>query len=234
MIAEMRPLTKGRCVPLSATPLNQAQADFQVAMPRITRHARCFFRHVDCQHHRTECISEVLGLCWKWWLHLVQRGKDPRQFVSVIADFAVRAVRAGRRVCGQLKAKDVMNERTQRRCGFKVESLPISTRTCQEDRCSVVGGQRRQDEYEERLRDNTRTPPDEQAMFRLDFAAWLKSLTSRERKIVRAMARNERTQDLSQQFGVSPSRISQLRRDFALSWRDFCDEARPGQARATA
>ena len=53
-----------------------------------------------------------------------------------------------------------------------------------------------------------------------------------ERKIVRAMARNERTHDLSQQFGVSPGRISQLRRDFALSWQDFCAE--PGQTRATA
>jgi FixJ family two-component response regulator len=77
-------------------------------------------------------------------------------------------------------------------------------------------------------------PPDEQAMFRLDFAAWLNSLTTRERQIVRAMARNERTRDLSQQFGVSPSRISQLRRDFALSWQDFCADAEPGQAKATA
>jgi hypothetical protein len=62
----------------------------------------------------------------------------------------------------------VLSERAQQRHGFRVERLPISTRTCHEELHGVTG-QRHLDAYEERLRDNTRTPPDEQAAFRLDF-----------------------------------------------------------------
>ena len=212
----------------------ELQAAFLSLRPRILTHAQFIFRDVDCEDHKADCISETIALAWKWFLRLVEKGKDPRGFASVLSGYAARAVKNGRRLCGQLRAKDVMNPVAQRRHGFRLETLPFSTRTCQEDRYGVAGGQRRQDEFEERLCDNTRTPPDEQAMFRLDFVAWLNSLTARERQIVRAMARNERTRDLSQQFGVSPSRISQLRRDFALGWQDFCADAGLEKARATA
>jgi DNA-directed RNA polymerase specialized sigma subunit len=59
-------------------------------------------------------------------------------------------------------------------------------------------------------------------MFRLDFAAWLRSLTARERQIIRAMLRNERTQDLAQRFHLSQARISQLRREFHQDWERYC------------
>ena len=74
---------------------------------------------------------------------------------------------------------------------------------------------------EERLADNTRTPPPEQAAFRIDFPEWLKTLSRRDRKIIRAMAMNERTKDLSRQFEVSAGRISQMRRDFKVGWDRF-------------
>src|SRR3712207_8597702 len=53
------------------------------------------------------------------------------------------------------------------------------------------------DAWEERLQDNTRTPPDEQAMFRVDFAAWLASLTGRERRMVRLMAGDRKSTRLN-------------------------------------
>jgi hypothetical protein len=43
--------------------------------------------------------------------------------------------------------------------------------------------------------------------------------------MIRAMARNERTLDLSKQFDLSPSRISQLRREFQIDWKRFISEA---------
>ena len=42
--------------------------------------------------------------------------------------------------------------------------------------------------------------------------------------MVRAMARGERTLDLSKQFELSPSRISQLRREFQEGWERFTGE----------
>ena len=78
---------------------------------------------------------------------------------------------------------------------------------------------------EERLKANTITPVPDQAAFRIDFKEWLRTLSSRERKIVRAMLRDERTLDLSRQFDLSPGRISQMRKEFAESWTEYCDEA---------
>jgi hypothetical protein len=81
------------------------------------------------------------------------------------------------------------------------------------------------DAFEERLCDNTITPVLDQVQFRLDFPAWLESLTPRERRMIRAMIRNERTLDLGKAFEVSPSRISQMRREFHDGWTRFIDEA---------
>jgi DNA-directed RNA polymerase sigma subunit (sigma70/sigma32) len=66
-------------------------------------------------------------------------------------------------------------------------------------------------------------------IFRLDFKDWLRSLTPRERRIIRAMARNERTKDLSRQFEVSPGRISQMRREFKEGWERFGEGATAGR-----
>jgi hypothetical protein len=170
----------------------------------------------------------MVAVCWKWYVRATEQGKDVSQFVSALATYAARAVHSGRRLAGMERAKDVMNRATQRRRGFKVEPLPASTRTTHEELYGAARGQRLRDAFEERLRDNTATPPDEQAMFRIDFADWLGTLTGRQRHLIRAMARNERSKDLSRQFELSPSRISQLRREFHEDYRRFLGDLADG------
>jgi len=196
------------------------QYRFLTIQPRIERHARIYFRDLKCQHRKAEYIAETVGLAWKWFVELAQRGKDATEFASTLATFAARHVRSGRRVCGQLPAKDVLSEAAQQRHGFAAESLPLSTRTCH-DELNGISGQRHLDAFEERLRDNTRTPPDAQAAFRIDFSAWLLPLTAPQRHIIKAMGQNERTKDLAQRFEVSPARISQMRREFHEDWNRF-------------
>lgn len=116
----------------------------------------------------------------------------------------------------------MLSRLAQQRHGFDVESLPHSTASAHENLFGEVHGQRLQDEYEERLRDNTRTPPDEQAAFRIDFPSWLRTRTARDRQLIAAMARNERTKDLGRQFGLSAGRVSQLRRHYQEDWEHFC------------
>ena len=120
----------------------------------------------------------------------------------------------------------MLNPATQRRHGFSVEPLPTSTLTSHERLYSEVNGQRQLDAYEERLRDNTITPVPDQVIFRIDWPAWLRTLTGRERRMIRAMGLGERTLDLSRQFEVCPARISQKRREFHDGWHRFC--ADPG------
>jgi hypothetical protein len=191
--------------------LDQVQADFLAAMPRIVRHARCYFRHVRCRHRKADCISEVVSLCWKWWLRLVERGKDPSKFVSVLATFAARAVRSGRRLCGQLKAKDAMSEVAQQRHGFTVGKLPdYSTLNT--------------NPLAEALADNTISPVPDQVVFRCDFPSWRRSHSRRNRRIIDDMLMGERTLDLARKHRLSPARVSQLRRELHDDWELFTDE----------
>lgn len=206
---------------------NSLHTTFLGLVPRIENHARIYFAYIRCADGREDKVAETVALAWRWYVRLARRGKDVTQFTMAFIFLVARAVKSGRRLCGQERAKDVMNPFTQRRHGFAVESLPLSTRMPFE---RVYGGgnsQRKQNVIEERLHDNTVTPPPDQAAFRIDFPAWLESLTSRERRMIRAMMLNERTSDLAKKFEVSPARISQLRRQFHDDWHRFvgdCEE----------
>jgi hypothetical protein len=163
----------------------------------------------------------VVALCWKWFVRLVEKGKDPLTFPTTLAAYAARAVRSGRRLTGQERSKDPLSPLAQRRHGFRVEPLLASIRLPFEE---VRAGFSRQapDAFEERLRDNAVTPPPDAAAFRIDFPDWLRTRTDRDRRLIEGLMRDERTLDLADKHGLSPSRISQLRRQFLEDWRHFC------------
>jgi hypothetical protein len=190
--------------------LDDLHSTFLQILPRIELHGRVYFRHKDADA-REELTAEMIGLCWKWFVRLIERGKDPTAFVSALATFAARAVNSGRRVCGQERSKDVLSPAAQRRHGFVVERLP--------DYSTLAGTS-----LEEALVENTATPVPEQVSFRLDFPQWRLTRCYRDRVMIDRMLLGERTLDLSRQFGVSPARVSQLRREFHTDWRQFCGE----------
>jgi hypothetical protein len=66
--------------------------------------------------------------------------KDPCAFTAVLASFAARAVRSGRRLVGMEKARDVLSPVTLQKHGFAVQSLPSSTRASYEQSGSTAGG----------------------------------------------------------------------------------------------
>jgi hypothetical protein len=201
----------------------ELHARYVALLPKIKNHAQIVFRHIPCCHRREDAVQEVCCLGWKWFKRLCERGKDAEDFPMAFAELLARAVKSGRRLVGMNKAKDPMNPLTQKRAGFTVEPLPISSRTSLDHIYADPHGQQSHDTFEERLQDNTLTPIPDQVQFRIDFPAWLKTLTGRERRIIKAMARNERTKDISQEFEVSPGRISQYRQEFHKDWNRFCD-----------
>jgi hypothetical protein len=145
-------------VPSADDPLG---ARFLVLLPRIELHARIYFRFLKSDH-KEEAVAETVALAWHWYLRLTERGKDATQFVSALASYAARAVLSGRRLCGQLPARDVLSEVAQRRHGFSVQALPQSTRHPFEEIYTSVQGQRHIDAMDEMLRDNSITPPPDQ------------------------------------------------------------------------
>jgi hypothetical protein len=80
------------------------------------------------------------------------------------------------------------------------------------------------------LRDNTITPVPDQVSFRLDFPAWLKKRSERDRLVVQDLMAGERTTDLAGKYGLTAGRISQLRRDFLEDWRRFTGDSDGPQA----
>ena len=197
---------------------------FLKILPKIQLHGRIFFRHIKCRQTRDEAIAEMVALAWKWFVRLTNRGKDVSNFPVTFCRFAGFAVKSGRRLCGQEKPKDVMSPVAQKLKGFRVESLPISSRTSHENLYASVQGQRELDAFEERLQSNTTTPVDEQAAFRIDFPEWMKTWSERDKRIIRDMISGERTFDLSRKYGCSPGRISQKREQYHKDWDRFCDE----------
>jgi hypothetical protein len=204
------------------SPVDSLGARFLMMLPRVELHARIYFRFLP-HDRKEEAVAETVALAWRWFLRLVERGKDATQFVSALASFAARAVLSGRRLCGQLPARDVLSEVAQRRHGFTVQALPQSTRHPFDEVYMSVHGQRHIDALEDMLRDNTVTPPPDQAAFRIDFSAWRSTRTERDRRLMADLMLGERTSHVSRKYGITAGRVSQLRRDFHDDWVRFCD-----------
>lgn len=191
------------------------QTAFLALVPRIETHARIYFRHVRCLDKRADLVADTVALAWTWYRRLVERGKDVAHFKMAFIFLVTRAVKSGRRLTGQEKAKDVLSPSAQKRHGFAVATLPSH---------STLNGT----PVEEALRDNTRSEVPDQVCFRIDFADWLASLTDRDRRIVMDMAVGERTRHLAHKYGVSPGRVSQKRREFQQDWTAFCGDSAAG------
>jgi hypothetical protein len=186
-------------------------AAFLTILPRIETHATVVFRHVRCPHRLADCVQETVSLAWKWFVRLANKGKDAREFPSALATYAAKAVKSGRRVCGQEKARDALSPLAQQRRSFAVASLP---------RRSTLSG----NPLSEALADNTRSPVPDQVHFRIDFPEWLVRLGDRKRRIAEDMAMGHRTQDLATMHKITQARISQLRREFHDGWTRFCGD----------
>jgi hypothetical protein len=192
--------------------LDALQAAFLTSvLPKVLSHGRVYFRHLRCPHQKADAVAEMVALAWAWHLRLAERGKDSTLFPTALASYAARAVRSGRRACGQESGRDALSPSAQRRHGFLVSALP---------EVSALSD----NPLAEALHDNTQTPPDEQCAFRIDFPAWRAGRTERDRRLLDDLMLGEPTSYVAGKYGLSPGRVSQLRREFLTDWRRFISE----------
>jgi hypothetical protein len=202
-------------IPFSSSALAHLQATFlAIVLPRVLSHSRVCFRGIKCPSRREDAIQEMIGLAWTWHLRLAEKGTDATAFPTALASYAARAVRSGSRVAGQERANDVLSPVAQQRRHFFVGKLPDFETLTDHPVC-------------EALLDNTKSPPDETVCFKLDFMAWLASLTERDRGIVEALMIGERALDVANKYRMSAARISQKRREFRQDWCTFLGEDVP-------
>ena len=144
-------------------------------------------------------IAPGSGLCSK--------AKQAVAFPTPLAQFAIRQVRAGRRVGSRLNSLDILSGNARRTRGLIVESL---------DQRDPQSGT-----LNHLLIEDRHAGPAETAAARMDVRAWLGTLSRQQRRIAKALALGETTNVVARKFGVSPARISQLRSWFRQHWERF-------------
>jgi hypothetical protein len=205
---------------MTVVPQNSSnwQHAFLSVLPSVEAHARIRFRTLRAER-RDDAIQEAIAAACVNFQRLAARGRLDVAHPSSIADFAVRHVRIGRHIGGkQDAAQDVLSPIAHDRHGVRVHSYHCN-------RCGDGTDGWRQVAIAERKA----SIPDT-AAFRIDFAEWLRTLTRRDRKVIAAFVRGERTWTVAERFNVTAGRVSQLRRKFEHLWRVFQGEPVCGAA----
>ena len=200
---------------------------FLPLLPVVEQHAGVVFRALPpC--HREEAVAEAVAAAFAAYARLKARGKDPvREFPSKMALFAALHVKADRHVGGRCSSKDVLSFKARHKHGFRVEPLPVCTRRSPHDLYGTVRGQRELDALEEQLRDDVQTPVADQAAFRVDFPAFLATLSPRDREMVHFLALGNSGKEAARKFNVSPGRVTQLRKRWCQEWHTMHGEESP-------
>ena len=188
-------------------------------LPIIQQCASIAFRHLKAEA-REEAIQDVTANALVAFVRLVELGKADVAFPTVLARYGVSQFRSGRRVGTRLNVRDISSEYCQRRKGVFVQRL---------DRYYVKDG-----EWREIVVEDKRATPADIAATRIDFAAWLETLSKRQRKIAETLAMGETTSHTARIFRISAGRVSQIRRQLFDRWQAFQGEPLSSPAVATA
>ena len=191
---------------LSAEKTELVRSRFLAMLPQIRRQAEVAFRYLRAEA-REESVAEAIALAYRAWVDLVDQGREQIARPTPLAKFAVRRVRAGRRLGCRLSVRDVLSEYAHRTHGFTVERM---------DRADDPSGA-----WHQVLLEDRRTGPAETAAARLDLAAWLRTLSTRNRQIAKALGLGNSTGAVARQFGLSAGRVSQLRLWLRQEWEQF-------------
>ena len=178
-------------------------------MPDIRRQLRCAFRSLSAER-REEAVQEALANALVAYRRLVERGRADLAYATPLASYAVKQVASGRRVASPLNRYDILSVYAQRKLGFAVARLHQADAA--------------ENTWKEVLVADRRATPAELAASRIDFAAWWRRLPRRNRRIAAALAAGATTSEAARAFRLTAGRISQLRREFEASWRQFLGE----------
>jgi hypothetical protein len=184
------------------------QAGFLTMLPTIRQQLRFAFRDLTTEE-REEAVAETTASAAIVYARLFQLGKTDVAYPSALARFAAAQYRSGRRVGNRLNVNDVMSRYAQRRRGIHVERL---------DKFDLEQG------WKEVFVEDRSCTPAELAASRIDFDDWLRGLSAKRRRIAATLAAGESTIGAARKFGLSPGRISQLRRELDEDWRAFHGE----------
>ncbi|MAT69433.1 MAG: hypothetical protein CMJ58_07890 [Planctomycetaceae bacterium] len=183
------------------------QAGFLELLPEIQRRVETKLFSVALSE-RDEARQAILVFAMIAYASLAARGRTALAYPGPLVAYGLQQYQAGRLTGGRMNSLDVGSTRWRRVTGRLTETLGKLGETVA-------------------IRDLRSATPAEQAALRLDFAAWLQTLTDRDRRAVNDLARGEETRAVARRLGVTAGRVSQLRRELHRSWMKFRNELAP-------
>jgi len=177
------------------------QSVFLVMLPTIRRCGMYAFRRVRGQEQQ-DAVQETIANAYVAFVRLVEQDRTDRVYPTALARFAVAKVRADRKVGTKQNTRDVLSRVAQRKRRFKVARMGHVAR--------------HQRPWEEVLVADRRTSVPDQAAFRIDFPNWLRQLSSRGRQVAQLLMVGNSTHETARTAGISPARVSQLRRELQI------------------
>jgi hypothetical protein len=188
------------------------QARFVAMLPEIERLSRIAFRDLSAEA-RADAVEDAVVHCLFAFVRLFERNRAEAATASSLARYAALQIRRGRITGCRLNSKEPLSRYAQFGRGFRVEQLHHSDANDSSWINDVV--------------DIPHTSVADQVAIKLDFVAWLNSLCSRTRSIAVGLAQGFSTSEIADKFGVTPGRVSQLRRELQNGWCQFQGEPEP-------
>ena len=158
---------------------------FLAMLPTIIGQARFAFSRLPSSTQE-EAVQEVVAQRHGRFRQAGRAGSGGHRIPTVLARFGIAQYRSGRRVGSQMNGNDLTSEYAQHKKGFTVSRLDHQDRE--------TGA------WKEAVIEDRRTPVPDQVAFRLDFPAWLKTHSRRNRRIAEQLAMGETTQAVARRF----------------------------------
>jgi hypothetical protein len=89
-------------------PTHETQGCLLKHSPRINAHATFAFRRAKCRRARANLEAETVALAWREFSRLIERDREPEQFVTTLALRCVQAAKSGRGVAGGFRKREIM------------------------------------------------------------------------------------------------------------------------------
>ena len=190
-------------------PRNHWRDHFLLLLPKIESYANWAFRHLDVEA-RGNAVSDVIANAWVAFDRLVKAGKSSLVYPTVLARYGVAQFNEGRRVGTSTNTRDVTSPAAKRKHQHQIASI----NRCDDDNES----------WKSIVVEDRSAGPAEIAQVRIDFDAWLDSLTEKQQRAANLMCEGSSTSELSENIGVTSGRISQIRRELEQNWQQFIAE----------
>ena len=185
------------------------QSNFVAMLPEIEQKLRLAFCRLDPEAQE-DAIEEGVVNSLLAYVRLHEQGRAEVTTPSSLAWYAAKHVKRGRPAGGRMNGKEPLSRYGQISNDIDVE--------------------RQTSNWIDTLVEDKRAAVADQVAAKMDVGAWFATLTKRMKEIAKDLAFGCSTSEVARKQGVTPGRLSQLRRSLEESWAAFEGEAAPAIA----